>query len=141
MISFVQNASVDPNFRDAVIRFGLVGKTRSETIRRVHDFVQSRVHFVQEPEEILNDPSFLISEIQDRGYTFGDCDDQSMLVASILRSVNIPSFFITVGETNGEPEHVLVGTYDDAGTEVFVDTTFKQSYDPKIFPYQRFEIG
>ncbi len=52
-------------------------------------FVRDRMRYLPDPEggEYFIDPLALLSQIQERGYAWGDCDDHVMLLNSMARSV------------------------------------------------------
>jgi len=78
------------------------------------NWVQRKVRFVRDPQgvEALHDPVMLAIEIERGGKPFGDCDDFSMLIAALLRSIGIPATFRAVGFNGGHLSHVyVVGPY------------------------------
>ena len=72
-------------------------------------YVQSSVKIVDEPDEIIQAPGFLLDEI-DKGRAFGDCDDMVTLAVAIVKTAGIPVRFKAVfpHETEGYYRHVIL---------------------------------
>lgn len=58
-------------------------------------FVQTRIFYVNEPGERLQDPLYTLRV----GY--GDCDDMAILLAALCESVRLPWRFVISGRTSG----------------------------------------
>lgn len=81
----------------------------SDYVRAVDRFVRMHTRLIDEPEELLIDPRFAIDQIKERGYFFGDCDDTSLLIASLLTVVGIATRFKAISErADGSFGHVFV---------------------------------
>lgn len=68
------------------------------------------MHFVRDPEgvEALHDPVQIAFAIHRRQTPWGDCDDFSMYLASLLKAIGLPATLRAVG-FNGMPfSHVYV---------------------------------
>ena len=97
--------------------------------RAVEIFVRSHVVLVDEPEELLIDPSYMLAQIEERGAAYGDCDDAAMLTAVLLYAVGLPTRFKAIQQApDGAYQHVfteyqLRGLARDAW--IPVDTTIK----------------
>lgn len=78
-------------------------------------FVQSRVRYVKDPVGIeqLHDPLTLIEQME-RGVAVGDCDDMSLLLATMLLSIGHQPYFRTVRykTKTGPYNHIYVVVYD-----------------------------
>lgn len=102
MAQIARKAKTDP----AVIELArqVVTDTRRwiAAARQVQAWVQGNVRYVEDPDgvETLQDPLLTVQ------IGAGDCDDQSILVASLLQSVGIGARFHAVGERPGELSHV-----------------------------------
>lgn len=73
--------------------------------REIFNFVRDQVRYVRDPvrAELVQDPAFTLKN------RYGDCDDKSTLLATMLESIGHPARFIAVGFTRpGEFEHVYV---------------------------------
>lgn len=67
------------------------------------------VSLADEFEELLISPCRLLLEIQKNGTAFGDCDDISMLAASMLASMGARVRFAAVfPQEDGSYSHVIV---------------------------------
>jgi hypothetical protein len=80
-------------------------------------FVQQHVRYVKDPvgTESLQAPDMMIRAMADAGYVMGDCDDMSLLIASLLMSIGIRPKFRTVrykGDS-GPFNHIYVVVYEN----------------------------
>lgn len=73
-------------------------------------WVQRHLKFVRDPHgvEALHDPIMIATAIEQGKQPFGDCDDFSMYLASLLRAVGIRASFRAVGFNGGQLSHVYV---------------------------------
>ena len=76
-------------------------------------WVQKNVRYVRDPDGIeqLTDPVTLLDQIQKGNGAQGDCDDMSLLIASLLLSIGHQPLYRCVrfrGETSGPFEHIYV---------------------------------
>jgi transglutaminase-like putative cysteine protease len=88
-------------------------------VTRLHSFVQSRVRYIRDPRgfEVVQDPEKTLADGS------GDCDDHSVLLASLLESVGHPARFVAMGVTPaGGFVHVFTETRLGPGW-VAVETT------------------
>ena len=85
---------------------------RMGEVKALHAFVRDSIRYTGDPvnTELLQTPKATL-EMQT-----GDCDDKSLLLASLLQSVNIPARFVAVGFTPDKSySHVLVETRNGKG--------------------------
>ncbi|HEY6018365.1 MAG TPA: transglutaminase-like domain-containing protein [Candidatus Paceibacterota bacterium] len=75
-------------------------------VRSIQAYVRDHVRYTMDIRDIetLQTPEKTIE------FNQGDCDDKSILVASLLESVNHPARFIAVGQEPNAYEHVYVET-------------------------------
>ena len=73
-------------------------------------YVQRVMHFIRDPAgvEALHDPLAIAQVVQRGGKPFGDCDDFSMYLAALMKSVGLPATFRAVGYQGGNLCHVYV---------------------------------
>lgn len=73
-------------------------------------FTRRKLHFVKDPlgVEGLRDPRLIAREVEAGRMAYGDCDDFSMYLASLMKAVGIPATFRAVGFRGGPPSHVYV---------------------------------
>lgn len=77
-------------------------------------FVQRTMRYVRDPigVEALHDPITIALEIARGGKPFGDCDDFSLFLATLMKSVGLPASFKAVGFNGGSLSHVyVIGPY------------------------------
>ena len=73
---------------------------------RMLEFVQNNIRYTQDVHGVET----LQTPIQTLRLRQGDCDDQSMLLASLLMTTGKPAKFVAVGQEKGVYSHVLVQT-------------------------------
>jgi transglutaminase-like putative cysteine protease len=75
-------------------------------ISALFDFVQNRIRYVRDIRgvETLHTPEKVLENEQ------GDCDDKSILLASLLEAIGHPTRFVAVGFSPGQFSHVFVET-------------------------------
>ena len=85
--------------------------------RAIGTFVQKHIRYVKDPvgTESLQAPDMMIRMMQDAGYAMGDCDDMSLLIASLLMSIGIRPKFRTVryNSKSGPFNHIYVVVYEN----------------------------
>lgn len=108
MRSIVRKAKADPAvIEKARSLTGFLGnKDWRGEVTALHRYVRDSIRYVMDPNgvEMLTTPMRLIE------IGAGDCDDKSILLASLLESVNHPTRFVAVGLSSGTLEHVYVET-------------------------------
>lgn len=137
MKNLAREASVDPLFRQRVAfvtrNCGNDFDCITESVER---FIRREVRYLEEPEEILTDPRMLMDQIDRNQHPFGDCDDHALLAASMIRATGIPVFFVVIGKSEGNAEHVLISA-QRGDKQAYIDTTQAQSYNLRNFKFQR----
>jgi len=73
-------------------------------------WVQRMVKFIKDPLgiEALHDPVMIATAIEQQKQPYGDCDDFSMYLAALMRSVGLRANFRVVGFNGGKLSHVYV---------------------------------
>lgn len=84
----------------------LPGKEWAAQAQVLLDWVRNNIRYTLDTngEELLHTPDKLIEK------GAGDCDDMSVLVASLLESIGHPTRFVACGFAPGELSHVYVET-------------------------------
>ncbi len=81
----------------------------------IGDYIKNHVKYVRDPHgiEMLTDPLTMIDKME-RGEAFGDCDDMSLLVATLLLSIGQqPYFAIVKYDKNAQSyQHIYVVVYE-----------------------------
>lgn len=85
---------------------GLAQKDYSGEARALFNFVQNSIRYVKDITDVetLHRPDEVLS------LGCGDCDDKSILLASLLESIGHPTRFIAIGPDNENFVHVFVET-------------------------------
>ena len=81
-------------------------KDYAKELQIIHGYVRDRIRYVRDIRgvETLQIPEKTLE------FGFGDCDDKSVLVASMLESIGHPTRFVAMGFRGGEFQHVYVVT-------------------------------
>lgn len=85
---------------------------RSETAEAYERNIRRRVKFRFDPEEVelIRVPSALAADIRRNRPVFGDCDDMSLLLGTLLYSRGLSVAYVTISTSPHNPEfrHVFV---------------------------------
>lgn len=85
---------------------GLAQKDYAGEVRSLSNFVRDSIRYVRDVSDV--------ETIQSADFTLtqgaGDCDDKSVLLASLLESLSHPTRFVAVGTDNNNFIHVYVET-------------------------------
>lgn len=75
-------------------------------IKKLHAFVRDEIRYVKDIRgvETLHTPARILEQ------QYGDCDDKSVLLASLLESIGHPTRFVAIGFRPGNYSHVYVET-------------------------------
>ena len=81
-------------------------KDWAKEVSAVYQWVRDNIRYVRDPRNIetLHTPQKILE------YGQGDCDDQSILLASLLETLGHPARFVAVGFVPGTYSHVYVET-------------------------------
>jgi transglutaminase-like putative cysteine protease len=77
-----------------------------DEVRAIHEYVRDVVRYVKD----INGVETLATPEQTLRMMQGDCDDKSLLTASLLEAIGHPTRFVAVATRPGDYEHVLVET-------------------------------
>lgn len=112
MAALTNGAILDPAIRDQAA-YATSACDRREKLCLCHSlmsWVSRNVRYVRDPAgvELLHDPRLIARAIKDKRLVYGDCDDMSMFLGALLKSVGLRPTFRAVGY-NGRPfQHVYV---------------------------------
>lgn len=109
----------------------------------IGNFVKENVRYVRDPDniELLTDPLTLIDQIA-RNSAQGDCDDMSLLIATLLLTVGCQPYFRAVRykSDSGHFNHIYVVVYEkDWGhkrNRVVLDAILKRNVIGSEVPHQ-----
>lgn len=75
-------------------------------VKKLHSFVRDEIRYVKDIRgvETLHTPQKILDQ------QYGDCDDKSLLLASLLESIGHPTRFVAIGFRPGNYSHVYVET-------------------------------
>lgn len=79
-------------------------KDHAAEVKEIHEFVRDGIRYVRDINgvETIAEPDKLLQ------IGAGDCDDKSVLLASLLESIGYPTRFVAIGRFPGRFSHVLV---------------------------------
>lgn len=119
MRKIARSRSTHPKVRTLALKIiekaGIKSHNYLDEAKALARFVQREVRYVRDIEgvEQLHDPLLLIEQIQ-KGVAQGDCDDMSLLLATLLLSVGHSPYFAIVryNATSGPFNHIYVVSYE-----------------------------
>lgn len=135
MEQLADNQAEDAAVRDYAL-FRVIGRISNNDVagqaERLANFVRDHVTYVRDPvgHEFITSPKVMLEQIDQHGYTFGDCDDHVMLLSALLGSVGIPAIPVGVklGASRGF-NHVIVSA-DINGEWIDIDPCAKLKGQP-----------
>ena len=82
-----------------------------EMAQMINDFLNEHFMFFRDPSgvELLRTPRYMLEKIDKQFYYQADCDDFSILAASLAKSAGMPATFVVLGfpQSQGEYAHVF----------------------------------
>lgn len=74
------------------------------------NWTRSKCYYVHDPvgKELVKDPEYMLRELKESGSIASDCDDQVVLLGSLLRAVGIEAEPVVVSPDDGTFTHVLL---------------------------------
>ena len=75
-------------------------------VKKLHAFVRDSIRYLGD----INGVETIQTPDKTLEFGYGDCDDKSVLLASLLESIGHPTRFVAIGFTPGVFEHVYVET-------------------------------
>lgn len=97
-------------------------------------YVRGVFTYEDEAIETLKAPERIMDEIDAFGDFTGDCDDASIFLATIFKSMGLQSQFVAIRQYEAEPDY----------THVFVEALFPglglKRFDPTVPPYTEHEF-
>lgn len=107
MRRLVNEGRVDPSIRSAAA--GIVYLTPEKDayceVQAIFDHVQNRIRYLSD----VNDVETIATAAKTLAFKQGDCDDKSILLASLLETIGYPTRFVVAGySVPGALEHVYV---------------------------------
>jgi len=131
MKTLVNQSFLDPVIRDqaAMVTGPCMRGARDCQCYSLNAFVSRAVRYVADPKgvELLHHPRLMARAVKDKMLVYGDCDDMSMYLAALLKSIGLQPTFRATGY-NGKPfQHVYVmceGLKLDPTRSVWAPPTF-----------------
>lgn len=107
MRKLTNEGAVDPAIRAAAagIVYLTPEKDPGSEVAAIFDHVQNRIRYLSD----VNGVETIATAAKTLAWKQGDCDDKSILLASLLESIGYPTRFVVAGYTvAGQLEHVYV---------------------------------
>lgn len=140
MANIARQYKVSPLLRQAATRIvsGAPAKDDMAEVAAVQNWVANNIRYTQDvlDVETLQTPDYTLQE------GTGDCDDQSILVATLLMAIGIPAAYCAVGVDGGPFSHVMAVAILRQHTQIVqvpcettvIDPTTRQPVPPGWFP-------
>lgn len=105
-------------------------RDRLSQLAAIYNWFEPRYHFINDPIEVelVKDPERLLEEIASTGIAIGDCDDASTFLATLPRTLGIPTVLVRTGFRDAPPgrlegpyTHVLVIARDQYRRPIVLD--------------------
>lgn len=133
LMIIARSQAVDPAVRRTVqnIVAGTPEKQWTAEIQKIFGWVKNHVRYLRDPEgtEYVQTPTRHIANIERDGVSFGDCDDMSLLLATLLRSAGYKTKFVIIsspGNNRGTFNHIFTEVSDPSiQTWIALDATMK----------------
>lgn len=108
MRQLVEDGKKEPAIRQLALSLvgGLASKDFFGEIRALYNYVRSAIRYVHD----INGVETLHTALKVLEKRQGDCDDQSILLASLLESIGHPTRFVAIGFLPGQYIHVYTET-------------------------------
>jgi len=110
MRQYVLDAVRDPQQRIRELTLSIVPRNYVGQVRAVQQWVQQNIRYIRDPMDANGGVELVQEPVYTVQHRAGDCDDQSVLVASMLSSIGHPERFAAFGFNGGPLEHVLSQT-------------------------------
>jgi transglutaminase-like putative cysteine protease len=124
MSRLVKDGKKQPVIRDTAARLvqGLSSKNYAGEIARLFYFVRDKIRYTRDINgvETLHIPSQVLAQ------EYGDCDDKSVLLASLLEAIGHRTRFLALGFQPNEFSHVITQTRIREDTWLSLDPTENQ---------------
>lgn len=109
MARLARQANLNPLLRQTALSL-VGGPFSSDTVgfcRSVEEYLRALVVLVDEPEELIQTPVFMLQTIARDRITYGDCDDVATLGAALVTALGIQCRFVAL-RPRGSPVYVHV---------------------------------
>ena len=127
LVELVESSGRRPDLRLVALQIirsaGISGRDKRRVAAAIHNFVKSRVKYVNDPiaVETVQQPEITLR------LGAGDCDDQAALVAGLARAVGIPARFAVIGQDRDSFAHIFPELLID-GNWISADTTSPRAF-------------
>lgn len=112
MRSLINGAITDPIIRDQAA-FATAHCPKGDRLCQCYSllsWVKRKMHFTSDPKgvEALHTPQIIARAIHEGKFTYGDCDDFSMYLAALIKSIGMQPTLRAVGYDGNRYQHVYV---------------------------------
>lgn len=98
LVEYFRQSIFIRNFTVGLLTEDVPNDDKPAMARKVVSFVRERMKFTEDPQgvELIISPVSLLEDISAQGFAWGDCDDHTLLLASMLQSIGIDCRIIAV---------------------------------------------
>ncbi len=130
----VKQFKTDPQIRELAIDIvgQIPGKDWAGEANALFQFVRDDIRYLRD----VNGVETLSTPIKTLEYQQGDCDDQVVLLASLLESIGHPTAFVAIGPAPNTFSHVYLQTkIQNQWVGMEPTEQWPMGVRPKMFPY------
>jgi transglutaminase-like putative cysteine protease len=133
MVNIVNSQKKDPFVRTTVenILHYIPEKKWTEEVEKIYLYVKKKIRYTRDIAniEFIKTPVKHLTDIQERGLSWGDCDDHSILLATLLESAGYRAKFVIIRSPSNPINtfnHIFVKVFNpDKNDWVCLDPTAK----------------
>lgn len=116
--------------------------TQRGKLRAVRAWIDDRVDFKPDPPgvELLQHPTEMLDQVNERGYAVGDCDCVATLAAAAGMALRAPCRFVVVGFERWGPFAHVYTVCDSPEGPVDFDTTRPAQLPPGVRPKRAAQV-
>lgn len=129
--------------RSIVEGAGVQGRDEIGKYIAIRDWMEEHLSFLPDPlgVELLSTPRYMLTQIRQKQYVSGDCDDAAILGAALGKAVGLRAKFRALGfVSKRRPFQHVYTLLLVRGQWANLDTTRSQSFDPPA-PARVLELG
>jgi transglutaminase-like putative cysteine protease len=106
MAALVRDAAHQPIVREAALPLvgGPWSTDTAQLLEAIDQFVRANMTLVDEPEELIQRPEWLVAQIRSRQPVYGDCDDATVLGLSLASALGVPCRIVAIRRAE-DPEY------------------------------------
>jgi transglutaminase-like putative cysteine protease len=98
MAELVREGAREPIVREMALPLvgGPWSSDTADLVGAIENFVRDTMTLVDEPEEFIQRPEWLLDEVRNRRQIYGDCDDATVLSLSLAATLGLPCRIVAI---------------------------------------------